>query len=330
MKRYRPLLPLVATILAAALTGCANFGAAKEFAKQGEKITTAVNDEIAFVAKGCADNVAIYRSLQADPAAAGPLDKACDAQNKALGDLAASTLDLFGKYNEALTLIAEDKSYDLSASFKSTADQLKALKTESGSIIKGEDVDVALKAANLLSDIILRVVRARELKELVVAGDTNWSAVLSPLKTYFGPHAGNRQVIPSPYEVSIRANERPLEAAAAVAMSVSGATMSGDGPGCLVPPRHTQTFEIRCETMWARQFNYQIYEKRKAFKNRLPHQPDETAPIAKKIHEAIDAWLVAHAVLREEISKPNVPQVFSALQQLKGRVDELNEALKAR
>jgi hypothetical protein len=323
---------LAASLLVAALTGCANFEAAKEFAKQGNDITTAVNAEIAFVAKGCADSVGMYRALQADPTVTGPLDKACEAQDKALGELAASTLDLFGKYNKALAAVAEDKNYDLSASFKSTADRLKALKEKSGPIIKGEDVDVALKAANLLSDLTLRVVRARELKQLVAAGDTNWAAVMSPLKTYFGPHAGNRQVVPSPYEISIRANESPLEAAVAMARSVSGPKLSGDGPGCVVPSNRTEAFEIRCETMWARQLNYQVTQKRKAFQDRLPNpsKPDEPAPTAKKIHEAIDAWLAAHAVLREEISNPSATQVWAALQQLKGRVDELDEALKAR
>lgn len=332
MNRHRPFLLLNATILVAVLTGCANFEAAKEFAKQGDDITTAVNAEIAFVTKGCAESVAMYRSLQADPTFTGPLDKACEAHDKALGELAASTLDLFGKYNKALAAIAEDKNYDLSASFKSTADRLKALKDKSGSIIKGEDVDVALKAANLLSDIILRVVRARELKQLVAAGDINWTAVMSPLKTYFGPHADNMQVVPSPYEISIRANDSPLEAAVAMARSVSGPKLMGDGPGCVVPSNRTEAFEIRCETMWARQLSYQVAQKRKALEDRLPNpsKPTEPAPTAKKIHEAIDAWVAAHAVLREEISKPGATQVWAALQQLRGRVDELDEALKAR
>lgn len=332
MKRHRSPLLSAAILWVAALSGCANFEAAKEFAKQGDGLTNAVNTEIAFVVKGCTDNVGLVRSMQVDPLAAGPLDKACDVQEKALTELASSTLDLFGKYNKALGAIAEDKNYDLSGSFKTTADRLKALKDTSGPLIKGENVDVALAAANLLSDIVTRVVRARELKELVTLGDTDWAKVMSPLKTYFGPHVGNTAVVPSPYEISIRANEAPLQAAAGIAKSVSGPTLGGDGPGCVVPARRTEAFEIRCETMWARQLNYQIAQKQKAFKGRLPDpaKPGEPAPSGKKIHEAIDAWLAAHAVLREEISKPSASQVWSALQQLKGRVDDLSDALSAR
>jgi hypothetical protein len=309
-------------ICIALVTGCANFQAAREFSKQGNGIATAVNAEFAFLARRCSDNVNLYRTLSGT---GEDLAGACEDQEKALGELAANTLDLFGKYNKALEAIADGANYDLSVSFKSTAGKLKALKDSSGPVIKGESVDVGLKAADLLADVVLQAVRARELRRLVDTGVEDWPKVMSPLKTYFGPHSANATVVPSPYEIAVRAAEAPIDAALAIVKPLA----SGTGPGCTVPVGTlAQAFTVRCETIRARELAFEFSRQKVQFESRKSRAgaPPRTV---KAIHAAIDSWLAAHAALRRDIDNPSGTEVWATLQQLKTHVEELVNATNA-
>lgn len=320
------LLRIIACVFAIAFaSGCANFEATKAFASQGDKVTGAVNAEFEFLATQCARTDALYARLLGEapaPAAANPMAKACKGMDDALAELSASTLDLFGQYNQAIAAISDGSKYDLSPSFKSTADRLKALKDKDGPIVSGESVEVALKAANLLADVATVVIRNRDMKRLLNAGADEWPKVLSPLKTFFGPHAGNMAVQPSPYQNSIVALNGTYTAMTAYLRRKTGES----GTGCIPAAGRA----IECEPIRARELIYEDGLQQRQFVDRL--SPDDSKPskTARSVQDAIDAWLQAHEALRNEAFKPDAEQLWALLQALKNRADELDAAIKAR
>ena len=314
---------VIGTAAVALSAGCANFEATKAFASQGDKMATSVKAEFEFLSTQCAQSNAVYAVLLAETAPkndANPMASACQDTDDSLAQLSASTLDLFGKYNQAITAISDGSKYDLSGSFQNTADKLKALKDKDGSIVRGESVDVVLKTANLLADVATLAIRNREMKRLLDVGGDEWPKVLSPLKTFFGPHAGNMGVQPSPYQNAVSALNGTNEAMVAFLDRKKG------GKGCL--PVMGQTIE--CEPIRAAELIFDAKTRQLAFADRISADAAKPSKTAKSVQDAIDAWLQAHEALRKEAFRPDPAQLWSQLQALKARADELNEAIAAR
>lgn len=313
---------VIAPVIVFLCGGCANFQAVKEFSKQGDGLTEAVNVEFAFLSKRCIDNVVLYERVGVR---AGELSKSCEQLDVALAELAKSTLDLFGKYNKALEALSDGTKYDMSASFKSTGDRLKALKDSSGSLIQGESVDVALSLANLLADIVTQAIRAREVKQLLNAGGAEWPKVMSPLKTFFGPHAGNTTAgAANSYQIVVLALVSTLDA---VTAAIEPATKAEN---CVIPKGNEKAdFYINCEPIRARELSYELIQQRKQFEKRKAKSFVTPSESAEAIHAAIDAWLVAHEKLRQEAFHATPAQLWTNLQALRERVSELNAAIQA-
>lgn len=321
-QKLRRWLEVLGGIAAVSLSaGCANFETTKAFASQGDRVTSSVKAELDFVSAECAKRDEVYALLLGKPGEANPMSVACQETDDALAQLSESTLDLFSKYNQAIAALSDGSKYDLSGSFNSTANKLKALKDKSGPVVRGESVEVVLKAANLLADVATSAIRNREMKRLLDAGGDDWPKVLSPLKTFFGPHAGNMTVQPSPYQVAVSALNGADDAIRGFLRR-----KTGDKGGCLPVTGK----DIECEPIRATELIAEADARKKALADRISADQSKPSKTAKSVQDAIDAWIQAHEALRKDAFRLDPTQLWAQLQALKARADELNDAIAAR
>jgi hypothetical protein len=294
---------LALTLLAVALSGCANFHAVSAFAQQTSKVTGVVRAELSQLDAFCreqAELTVVVNNITDD----GPL-KSCQSYEATQGRLAAVTLDVLDDYAKALNGLADDKSFDLDSDLDAVGSKLQSLKDRSGNTLaSASEVTALTKVVEVLAEIaterrreaaVKRLVQER--KNLVITGQI--------LRSFF---------VDDP-------NAPPGRTKAPYANLAGLTTESFNSAEKMLKSKPFQTAEpIRTvELLRGMQTRRAQLEMRTG--------PSATVPVA--IAAAIDAWLRTLDEFTEDALKPEPKELLGRIKDVRSKANAAREALQA-
>ncbi len=197
-------LRLWVLIAAALLSGCANFKAVSQFSNETTSMTGLLKTEFAQLDSLCVDQaelVIVVNNLPDDRPLA-----ACEQYRRTQGRFASLTVDVLDGYADALSALADDEPFDLTADMKGVGGKVKALKDRGGNaIVSAGEADALIRISDLLvqalasakrEDAVRRMMQATP--DLVVLGNSLKSFfVLSPGGATRPPYANFVTVVSS-------------------------------------------------------------------------------------------------------------------------------------
>jgi hypothetical protein len=281
-------------LLMSVLSGCANFKAASEFAKETNNITGTVRNEFTLLENLCAKQaelVIVVNNIQDD----GPLND-CAHYKAAQGRLAGVTLDVLDNYAKALAGLADDKSFDISSNLEGVSGKLQGLKDRDGkALVNAREVGALSKVVQVLFEIATATRREAAVKRLVDE-TPNLTIIGNVLRSFF---------LDSPDAPPGRAKAPYTNLIAIVSSSVASTEASLRGPA-LRNAEPIRTSELLREL-----------QARKA----LLHQRVGDAPdrVAVKVTAAIDAWQQALEKFSEDALKPDPRDLYDRLKDLRAK-----------
>lgn len=292
-------IPSILLLLAALLSGCANFQAVAEFAKDTGQLSKTVKQEFAQLEDVCvrqAEVVIVATGIADD----GPL-KACRRHQAAQGRLAGLTVAVLDDYAKALAAVADDKSFDVSKEVQGVGKQVAGLKDADGkALLPAKEAAAITKIAEVL--VSLAASREREAAVRRLAAEKEHLAVLGGLlRSFFVATPGGAR---APYAnlVSLAASE--LDSTQAL---LRGPAMSKAEP--------IRSFELVRE----------LDSRRRLIARRADPGPDG---VAQQMAGAIDAWLAALDRFGDEALSRDPKLLLERLKTLRAKTDDVRAALQ--
>jgi len=293
-----------AVLLAAVLSGCANFRTAADFGHETRQVAAAVTAELGELHRLCVQGAALKVAVDdiADDAPRHPL-KRCESHRKSYGAFAAATAGTLDAYGKALLGLAEDRSFDLSEDVGAASVKLGALTAPDGSaLVSDRQHAVITKVLTLIADVWARRQREEGIRRLVEVKPELEENALA-MRSFFAAPANSSPARQPPYDqiVGIATDQfERLEAS-------------------LKDPAFRKREPIR-----TRELLTEIRPLGQALRQRAA----DTAGVQTKVVAAIDAWLAALNAFEREALKPDAKATYEALKEVRQKVVALREALR--
>lgn len=170
-------------LILSTLTGCANFKAASEFAKQTSLVTGVVRDEFGQLDAMCrhqAELTIVVNNITDD----GPL-KSCLEYQAAQGRLAVVTLDVLDDYANALAGLANNNEFELKSDIDAVGAKVKGLQDGDGrALVSTSEVTVLTSLVATLADVATEGKRESAVRRLI-AEKANLQATGLILRSFF-------------------------------------------------------------------------------------------------------------------------------------------------
>ena len=295
MKLVRCLL----AVLAACLTGCANYRVVTDFAQGTKQVASPVREELAFITATCVQQAGLRSGFEADPDFKR-IDE-CRGTDQLLQALQRETVDVMDLYASALLALVDDKSFDLSADIQATTSKLAAIKTKGGSSPISEAQAGALaKILSLIADALLQREREKGIKILVDASP-QLAGVGRSLSTFFKSPAGTD----APYAKLVKLTE-------AEAGAVNAALKS--------------QFIVNAEPIRSAELRLEQWKVNRALKERTQAPPSDVGSL---MAQAIDAWVASIPMFREQALEPDPVALYERISAFRIKAIEARDAAKA-
>lgn len=292
--------------LAAVLAGCANLKVVSDFANETIKLTGTVSAEFAQLESLCVTqanlSIAILGIEEDSPDS--PL-KGCTSYSATQGRLAEVTVETLEAYGRTLTALAENKSFDLGPELKATSSKLAGLRDKQGhTLLDEKQLGALTKVLILLADISTQSMREEAIKRLI-AEEPNVVISAQLLRSFFALPASSPAGIKTPYDNLVALSSDALRSYEVLLKSEA---------------------VRKAEPIRARELYLGMNSTRLLLKQRQTGADDS---VAKKIVNAIDAWIAAADAFAREALQPDALQLYDRLKDLREKAVEARDAVGA-
>ncbi len=309
-------LRIIVVLTAVIQSGCANFKAVSEFGAQTTTMTSAVKDEFTQLESQClqqASLVAAINNSQDD----GPF-KDCDRYKQAQGELASVTVSVLDGYANALTGLANGKTFDLSPVIKGVSGKLQGLKDSSGNaLIDAKELGAITKVVDLLVDIWTSAKREEAVRRLV-AESPNLAITGNVLKSFF-----------------VEVPDAPVGRAKAPytnLVAIASNSMESTEIGLTAAPMRTAEPIRTYELLRDLKVRKDLLTKRGATFGSGPgltaRANEPAKPLVQaRIASAIDAWLKALEKFSTDALKPDPTELYERLKDFREKAIAARDAI---
>jgi hypothetical protein len=305
----------LAALMAAMLSGCANFDAMRAFAKDGSAVAAAAKKDVDLFTSSCTELKSESAVLSyAGGASRVPAEQSTTCKSVVgAAKVAAESLSvqLLVKYHEALNVLAGDESWTISKDIEALGEQVKKVQVDGRVLASAAEVEKYQGAFVGITNLMTSALREREAKRLL-RQDLNWAEVLRPLRFWYGGPEGKSASLYSEACRIVRTDWSNVQSELL------------DYTRC---DRKTKSGTAVCEPLTAAVRLANVETKMKPVAACAPGVANKQPAAAAARVKLIDSWLEANDELRRKAFERDTRSLRERLRYLREQVDGIRSAL---